>query len=58
MSDAFTDESMLTVLEEVSRSKSCRTAPAKNSHPLGTQVPVKCNLGILAGDAKSPYGFL
>jgi len=54
MSDAFTEESTLAVLGEVSYSKSCRAAPAKNSHPLGKQVPVKCNVGILAGDGKSP----
>lgn len=47
-----------SLLEEVSRSKSCRNASTKNSHPLGTQVTVKCNLGILSGDGKSPYGSL
>ena len=53
MSNAFTDESALTVLEEVSHSKSCRTEPAKISHPLGTQVPVKCYSVILAEEGKS-----
>lgn len=53
MIDALIDESVLTMLE-VSCSKSCRTAPAKNLHSLGTYMPVK-SLYFLSGNGKSPY---